>query len=173
MMIKEGVARSLVGRMVGAAKLDVSTFDEVRRDETATLQAVTVVVIVTVAQAIGAAGDGGPGVVWGMVPAFTGWFLWSGVAYLIGSKLLGGRATWHELLRVLGFAQAPSMLGILGVVPGMTGPVGVVMGVWLLVAGVVALREVLGIGTGKAVTTAVAGWVIAHLPMVIIHQSVG
>jgi hypothetical protein len=170
MMVEESVARSVVHRMFGAARLDASTFDEVKRDQTANLQAVTVVVIVTVAQAIGAAGEGGPGVMWGMVPAFTGWFLWSGVAYLIGHKLFGGRATWDELLRVLGFAQAPSMLGILGAVPGMAGPIGVVMGVWLLTAGVVALRQVLGIGTGRAIITAVVGWVVAHIPIVIIHE---
>jgi hypothetical protein len=171
-MVEKSVARSVVHRMFGAARLDVSTFDEVKRDQTANLQAVTVVVIVTVAQAIGAAGEGGPGVLWGMVPAFTGWFLWSGVAYLIGDKLFGGRATWDELLRVLGFAQAPSMLGIFGVVPGMAGPIGVVMGVWLLTAGVVALRQVLGIGTGRAIITAVVGWVVAHIPIVIIHELV-
>lgn len=172
-MIEEGVARSLVRRMFGAAKLDILTFDEVKRDETATLQAVVVVAIVTVAQVVGAAGEGNQGVVWGMVPAYSGWFLWSGVAYLMGDKLFGGRATWRELLRVLGFAQAPSILGILGVMPGMAGRIGVMVGVWLLITGVVALRSVFGFGTGKAIITAVVGWIIAHIPIVIIHEIVG
>jgi hypothetical protein len=35
-----------------------------------------------------------------------GWLLWSAVTYLIGGKLLGGTATWGELLRTIRFAQS-------------------------------------------------------------------
>lgn len=169
----EGFARSLVSRMIGAAKLDSSTYLAVKRDETATVQAAVVVAIVAVAQAIGAVAGGGPGVIGGLVPAFAGWVLWSGLAYLIGVKLFGGTATWGELLRTLGFAQTPSMLGILGVVPGMEGPVGAVVGVWLLITGVVAIRHALDLGTGRALITAVVGWVVAHVPIVIVHEMLG
>lgn len=170
--MQEGMARSLVRRMLGAARLDTDTFDEVRADKTATVQAAIVVAIVAVAQAIGAAGEGSPGMIGGMVPAFAGWILWSGVAYLLGTRVFQGRATGRELLRVLGFAQAPSLLGILGIVPGMAGPLGVVLGVWLLIAGVVALRQALSISTARAIITAVAGWIIAHIPMVIVYEMV-
>ena len=167
-----GMVRSLVRRMAGAAKLDVAAFDEVKRDESATLQAAVVISIVAVAQAIGAAGEGGPGVVVSLVPAFAGWILWSGVAYLIGVKVFGGAATLGELLRTLGFAQTPSMLAVFGLVPGMAGPIGTVIGVWLLIAGVIAIRHVLRIGTGRAVAVAVVAWIIAHVPIVIIHEMV-
>lgn len=170
---EEGAARSLVRRMLGAAKLDIATYDEVRRDEAATVQAAVVVAIVAMAQAIGAAGEDGPGVVGGLVPAYAGWVLWSGVAYLIGFRLLGGTATWGQLLRALGFAQTPSVLAIVGIVPGMAGPAGAVVGVWLLATGVVAIRHVLGLGTAKAIAIAVAGWIIAHILIIIVHELVG
>lgn len=166
------VRSSIIRRMAGAAKLDVSTFDELKRDESAILQAMVVISVVAVAQSVGAAGGGGPGVVKALVPAFTGWILWSGVAYLIGVKVFRGAATWGELLRTLGFAQTPSLLAVLGVVPGMAGLVGTVVGVWLLLAGVAAIRHVLQIGTGGAAATAVVAWIIAHIPMVIIHEMV-
>ncbi|HEX8363013.1 MAG TPA: YIP1 family protein [Longimicrobium sp.] len=173
MSLEEGAARSLARRMAGAARLEVAAYDEVRRDESATPQAVLVVAIVAVAQAIGAAGEGGPGVVGGLVPAFAGWILWSGVAYLIGARLLGKTVTWGELLRTLGFAQTPSILGVLGIVPGMSALVGVVLGVWLLITGVVAMRLVLGVSTGRAIAISVAAWIIAHIPMVIAYEMVG
>lgn len=167
------MARSITQRMVGAATLDVHALDEVMRDDSATLQAAAVVTIVAMAQAIGAASQGGPGIIGGLVPAFAGWILWTAVAHFIGNTLFGGTATWGELLRTLGFAQTPSLLGILGIVPGMAGAVDLVVGVWLLITGVVAIRHVFGFGLARSVAIAVGGWIIAHIPIVIIHEMVG
>ena len=49
----------LVARMLGAAKLNVQTFEEVEADETATGQAAAVVTMVAVASAVGSADSGG------------------------------------------------------------------------------------------------------------------
>ena len=48
----------LVQRMLGAAALNIDTFEEVEADQTATMQAATVVAMVAVASAIGGAGGG-------------------------------------------------------------------------------------------------------------------
>lgn len=169
----EVIVRPLMQRMIGAAKLDIHTFDEVMRDDSATLQAAIVVTIVAVAQAIGAASKGGPGIVGGLVPAFAGWILWSGVAYLIGNGLFGATATWGELLRTLGFAQTPSLLGVLAIVPGVAGLVDAVVGAWLLITGIVAIRHVFGFGIGRSAAISIGGWIIAHIPIVIAHEIVG
>lgn len=169
----EVIVRSLMQRMIGAAKLDSHTFDEVMRDESATLQAATVVTIVAVAQAIGAASEGGPGIIGGLVPAFAGWILWTGVVHLIGNGLFGARATWGELLRTLGFAQTPSLLGILGIVPVVAGLVDTVVGAWLLITGIVAIRHVFGFGIARSTAIAIGGWIVAHIPIVIVHEIVG
>jgi len=93
-----------------------------------------------------------------LIVAFVGWLLWAGITYLIGDKLLGGTATWGELLRTLGFAQAPGVLSILGIIPFFGGLVRVAVFIWLLATGIVAIRQALDFSTGKAVATALLGW---------------
>jgi hypothetical protein len=153
------VSRSIVDRMKGAALLDVATYEEVEHDERATGQAAVVVLIVAICTAIGAVWRGGPGIIAGPIAAVVGWLLWAAVTYVIGDKLLGGTASWGELLRTIGFAQSPGVLMILGIIPLLGGLVRFVVGIWLLIAGVVAIRQALDFSTGKAVVTAVLGWV--------------
>ncbi len=150
--------RSLTDRMLGAAQLDASTFEEVEGDESATSQAALVVGMVAVASAVGGVGGGARGVVAGLLSAFLGWLVWSGITFLVGDRLLGGKATWGELLRTLGFAQAPGVLFVLGVVPVLGVFVRLAVSVWILVAGIVAIRQALDFTTGKAIATAVIGW---------------
>ena len=155
-------------RMVGAATLDANIYEEVEADATATGQAAGVVALVAVAQAVGAIGAGTMGLVGGLASALLGWLIWAGVTYLIGAKLLGGSATWGELLRTLGFAQAPGMLAVLGLIPVVGGLVRVVVPIWILIAGVIAIRQALDVSTGKAVLTAVLGWLVLAIPAVLL-----
>jgi hypothetical protein len=113
---------------------------------------------VAVCGAIGSIGHGGSGIIGGVVGAFVGWLVWSGVTYLIGDKLLGGTATWGELLRTIGFAQAPGVLFIFGIIPILSWPILFAAGIWMLVAGVVAIRQALDFSTGRAIGTALLGW---------------
>lgn len=155
----EYARRSVVDRMRGAALLDVATYEEVEHDADATGQAAVVVVIVAVCAAIGAVWRGGPSIIIAPVGAVLSWLLWSAITYVIGDKLLGGTATWGELLRTLGFAQAPGVLLIFGIVPILGGIVRVVVSVWMLLTGIVAIRQALDFSTGKAIVTALLGWV--------------
>jgi hypothetical protein len=160
--------RSMVNRMKGAAMLDVQTYEEVEADSTATGQAAAVVLIVAVAQAIGGVAYGDLRIVGAAVAAVVGWLLWSGITYLIGDKLLGGTATWGELLRTIGFAQTPGILGVLGGIPLLGWFVRIVVFVWLLIAGIIAIRQALDFSTGKAIVTAVIGWLaLAALSLIL------
>jgi hypothetical protein len=152
-------------RMVGAAKLDANMYEEVEADTAANAQAAGVVALVAVAQAVGSIGEGTLGLVTGVVGAIVGWLIWAGVTYLIGAKLLGGTATWGELLRTLGFAQAPGVLSVLGIIPIVGGVVRVAVTIWILIAGVIAIRQALDVSTEKAVLTAVLGWLALALPV--------
>jgi len=149
---------SLIERMLGAARLDIDTYEEVEHDTTATSQAAVVVTIVAVAAAIGGVRSGSGGLIAGLIGAFVGWLIWSGVTYLIGTALFKGEATWGELLRTLGFAQSPGVLYVLGIVPFLGGLVGFAVWIWLLVAGIIAIRQALDVDTGKAILTALIGW---------------
>ena len=158
----------LVQRMLGAATLNIDTYEEVEADETATMQAATVVVMVAVASAIGGALNGTTSIVAAPIVQIIGWLIWAGVTYLIGAKIFGGTATWGELLRTLGFAQSPGLLYFLAILPILGGLVRLVVGLWMLVAGVIAVRQALDFGTGKAVLTVVIGWLAMIIPAMIL-----
>lgn len=155
--------RTLAERMKGAAVLDAATYEEVEHDSTATGQAAGVVAMVAVAQAIGATGLGIGAMVGGVVSALVGWLAWAGITYLVGDKLFGGTATWGELLRTIGFAQAPGILLVLAFIPLVGWMIRAVVGVWVLIAGFVAIRAALDVGFGKTLLTVLVGWVAMML----------
>lgn len=161
------MSASIVDRMRGAALLDVNTYEAVEADRTATGQAFVVVIIVAICQGIGAYKAGVGGIISGVIGALVGWLLWSGVTMLVGTKLFGGTADWGELLRTLGFAQAPGVLTILGVVGILRIPIAFLVGIWQLVAGIVAIRQALDFGTGKAVLTAIASFIVVAIVMTV------
>jgi hypothetical protein len=154
-------------RMKGAALLHIDTYEEVEADHTATGQAAGVVALVAIAQAIGGAGEGGFGIFAGVISALLGWLLWAGITYLIGAKLFGGTATWGELLRTIGFAQTPGVLYVLGLIPVLSGIIRFGVAIWVLIAGIIAIRQALDINTGRAILTAVLGWLAIMLPLAI------
>ena len=158
MSIAATPSRSIVDRMRGAALLDVATYEEVEHDTSATGQTAVVVALAAVATAVGNIWRGGPGIASAIVGYLAGWALWSGITYLVGTRVFGGRATWGELLRTLGFSQAPDVLLVLAIVPIVGGLVKLAVGIWVLVTGVVAIRQALDVDTGKAVLTALVGW---------------
>lgn len=160
---------TLVERMQGAAMLRVATYEEVEHDHTATGQAATVVAIAAVAQAIGSIGQGGPGVVSALFGQLFGWAIWAGLTYLVGTRLFGGTADWGELLRTVGFSQAPLVLAVLGFIPLLGGFIRFALAIWVAVAGVIAVRQALDISTGKAVATVL----IAILPLLVIMAVLG
>ena len=156
----------LVQRMLGAATLNIDTFEEVEADETATTQAAVVVGMVAVASTIGAAGEGGTSLLLAPVAQIIAWLIWAGVTYLIGTKVFKGTATWGELLRTLGFAQAPGILYLFAVFPVLGGSIRFAVGIWMLVAGVIAVRQALDFTTGKAVLTVIIGWFAMIIPAI-------
>ncbi|HUF27527.1 MAG TPA: YIP1 family protein [Gemmatimonadaceae bacterium] len=165
--------RSMIDRMKGAAMLSPSTYEEVENDPTATGQAAIIVVLGAIATAIGAAGLGLTGLFAVSVSALVGWLLVAGVMYLIGDKLLGGTATWGELMRTIGFAHTPRLFLVLAGIPVIGGIVAFLVAIWLLVAFIVAIRHALDVGTGKAIVTAVLGWIALALLNVVAANLAG
>jgi hypothetical protein len=159
----------LFERMMRAARLDASLYEEVEANRTLTSQAATVVAIVAVCQglgsAIGAANARGTGaaftaLILGVIGAFIGWVVWSYITYWVGTSMFHGTATPGEMLRTLGFAHTPGVLGIFAFIPLVGGILGLVGAVLTLVAGIVAIRQGLDFTTGKAILTAIIGWVV-------------
>ena len=117
---------SIQDRMFRAAKLDVQLYEEVEADRDATVQAMTVVVLAAVAAGIGSLGSGGAlGIITGTLVALLSWLVWAFLTYFIGTRLLPEPQTsadYGELLRTIGFASAPGVIRVLGIVPGLAAP---------------------------------------------------
>jgi hypothetical protein len=166
---------ALFSRMIRAAKLDVSLYEEVEADTTATRQALLAVVLVSLASGIGtgiaglAAGGGLrfiSGMFIGLVSSIVGWLAWSFFAYILGTTVFKGpetSATWGELLRTIGFSNSPGALRIFSFIPFIGVIAAFAASVWSLVAGVIAVRQALDFSTGRAIATCIVGWLIYML----------
>lgn len=155
---------SWVQRMVGAAKLDVATYEEVEADSTATVQAMGVVLLAAVAAGIGEIGYGGRGLIVGLAASLVGWVAWAFLTWLIGTKFLAEPETHADvgqLMRTIGFAASPGILRALGWIPILGSLVELAAWVWMLVAMIVAVRQALDYkGTGRAVLVCAIGWIV-------------
>lgn len=155
----------LVDRMVRAAKLDPTLFEEVSQDPDGLKDAGTVVVISSLAAGIGSVTYGGPiGLVFGAISALVGWFVWSLLSHLIGTQVLQEpqtKATLNQVMAVTGFAAAPGVLRVFGFIPVLGGLISLVGSLWMLAAFVVAIRYVLDYtSTGRALGVCLIGWLV-------------
>jgi hypothetical protein len=163
--LQEGTMANLQNRIIRAAKLDVNLYEEVETDKGALGQAMSVVVLSSLAAGIGTMGTGGLiGIVLGTVAALIGWYIWAFITYTIGTKLLPQpqtKADYGELLRTIGFSSSPGLIRVFGIIPGLTGIVFLVAGIWMLVAMVIAVRQALDYSnTLRAVGVCLIGWII-------------
>lgn len=155
---------SLGDRIARAMRLDVSVYEEVEGDPTAMSQAMLIVVLASAAGGVAnmSMTGGSRGFIGGALAALLGWYVWAFLTYVIGTRLLP-QANTHadigQLLRTIGFAAAPGLVQVVGIVPALAGLSGVVANVWTLVATVVAVRQALDYdSTGRAVVVCVIGW---------------
>jgi hypothetical protein len=151
-------------RIVGAMRLDVATYEEIERDTTAMGQAIGVIVIAAVAAAVGR----GRFFAIMALPMTTlatlvAYLAWSLAVFLIGTKVMPEpttKADFAETFRVVGFATAPGIFNILGILPLIGYLVQVVVFLWMIASMVVAVRQVLDYSTTmKAVLVCVIGFV--------------
>jgi hypothetical protein len=155
---------SFAQRIVGAARLHVPTYEEVEHDRGATVQAVVVVVLSSIAAGI-ALWHGAPrGFIGGVIGDLVGWVIWAALTWLIGTKLLPERQTdadVPQLLRTLGFAASPGILRFLGIIPVLGTVILLLISIWMLIAMIIAVRQALDYtSTLRAIGVSVIGWII-------------
>ena len=155
-------------RLIGAMALDPIMYEEVEADASATPQALAVVLLSSFGAGIGARGFGGEslgGILFISALMLVSWATWALVTFEIGARLMpepDTRVDVGQMLRTIGFAAAPGMLRIFGVVPGATIPAFAVTAVWMLAAMIVAVRQALDYrSTPRAVAVCVVGWTLA------------
>jgi hypothetical protein len=161
-------------RILGAFALDPVAYEDVEADEGATTQAGITVLLSSAAAGIGAQGFGGQ--LWAVVPltivTLIAWGAWALLTFEVGTRLLPGARTHSdagELLRTIGFAAAPGLLFVFGVLPGMAVPIFVMASLWMLAAMIVAVRQALDYDTTvHAVAVCIFGWGLAVSIVVIV-----
>jgi hypothetical protein len=152
-------------RVIGAMGLRVPVYEEVEADTGATKQAVVVVIFSSITTGLGVSRTTSlASLAAGALAALLGWFIWAGLTYVIGARLLPEPQTKSdigELMRTTGFASAPAVFHLLGRLPLIGHAISLIVSVWMLVAMVVAVRQALDYkSTGRAVGVCVIGWVI-------------
>jgi hypothetical protein len=154
-------------RLIRAAALDPDVYEEVEADRTAITQAMTTVVLSSVAAGIGA--GGAQGIRWSTfalfgVTALVSWILWAILIFHVGARLMPERQTktsLGELLRTIGFAAAPGLLQAFAAFAGMMVLVFGISAIWMLAAMVVAVRQALDYQkTSHAVAVCAVAWAL-------------
>ena len=157
-MLEATGEKSIIDRMIRAARLEPQLYEEVEHDQSATGQAMLVVVLGAIAGGIGALSGGIAGLVVGVIASLVGWAAYAFIAYWVGTNIFKGpqtEATWGQLLRTLGFANSPRVLLVLVIIPVVGIFVGLAVFIWMLFTTVVAIRQALDCDTGRAIATAV------------------
>lgn len=154
--------KKLTRRSIRAARLDGSLYSEVKSDATATAQALAVVTIVALAHGLGGAIRGAyfgwnpvSGSLFGVVGEVTFFVVATLVIYFLARCLFGAIMTYPQVLRPFGFSTVPGVLILIAALAsvlraGAEVPVFVVLGVWRLAAGFVAVRQASGLGFAKS-----------------------
>ena len=155
----------LLERMIRAAKLDANLYEEVEADPSLMKEAGLVVVLSSVAAGIGTITQAGiSGLIFGTIAALVGWFIWAYLTMIIGTKLLPVPETdadYGQLLRTIGFSSSPGVARVLGIIPVIGPVIQFVVGIWMLAAMVVAVRQALDYSsTGRAILVCIIGWIV-------------
>lgn len=170
---------SFQNRVIGALRLQASTYEEVEHDATATSQAAMIVIGGAISSALASLayfsllGFGGfaMAAVVGVILRPIMWVVGSYVLLIVGTKLMPGKNTeadLGQLLRCTGFAAAPMLGGIIGIIPILGWLISFLLSLWAIAATVVAVKAALDYDDiVKAVIVTVIAWVVIWVVMMI------
>lgn len=152
--MSETPRRGFGERLIGAMRLDATVYEEVEHDAGALGQAAAVVALGGVAEGLALAGMlGVSGLMAGIVAGFAGWLLATAIVWAIGVRLAHHTSDFPELARTLGFASAPRLLFVIGILP--LGPLVMLLrpavALVTIAAFVIAVRQALDVTTGRSV----------------------
>ena len=161
-----------VNRIIRACKLDVSLYEEVEADKSATLQAALVVVLSSLAAGVGAIHLGASNFLLGPIVSLASWYFWAFLIYIVGTKLFPDKQTKSdhgELLRTIGFSSAPGLIRVFGFTPELMSVTFIGSSFWMLACMVVGVRQALDYKSlWKAFGVVVVCWFIQALLLVLI-----
>jgi hypothetical protein len=110
--------QSLAGRMIGAAGFSSRSYEEVEADFSATRSAIGVVLVSSLAAAVGIGATSPREIAGVLVVSVLSWLVWVVLTLFIGTRLLPGRATdadFGQILRTTGFSASVNSSSIRGI----------------------------------------------------------
>ena len=159
--------KTLFRQIIAASRLDAQTYEQVEADRGSTGGAVFVVIVASIAAAIGSGARDFASVINAIIVLLVTWMIWVGLTYFIGTRLLPDRQTHAdigEVLRTTGFSASPGVLRIFGLLPAVGLPIFIGITVWMLITFVVAIRQALDYtSSARALAVCVLGWLIHGL----------
>jgi len=166
-----------VNRIIRACKLDISLYEEVEADSSATLQAALVVVLSSLAAGVGALSLGASNFLMAPILSLISWYVWAYLIYIIGVKLFpepNTKADHGQLLRTIGFSSAPGLIRIFGFTPDLMTITFIGGGIWMLVAMIIAVRQALDYeSTWRAIGVVVIGFLVQAIILIILLRIFG
>ena len=166
-----------VNRIVRACKLDVSVYEEVEADKSATLQAALVVVLSSLAAGVGALSLGASNFLMAPILSLISWYIWAYLIYFIGVKLFPEPSTKSdhgELLRTIGFSSSPGLIRVFGVTPELMSITFIGAAIWMLIAMIIAVRLALDYqSTWRAIGVVVIGFLVQAIVLIMFLRIFG
>ena len=166
-----------VNRIIRACKLDISLYEEVESDNSATFQAALVVILSSLAAGVGALSLGASNFLMAPILSLISWYVWAYLIYLIGAKLFpepDTKADHGQLLRTIGFSSAPGLIRIFGFSPELMSITFIGGGIWMLVAMVIAVRQALDYkSTWRAIGVVVIGFLVQAIILIMLLRIFG
>jgi hypothetical protein len=153
--MKQSSIGSFLGLMLGAAKLDRNAYEQVKRNESATSQALLVVALFGALIGVALYREFGIlGLILGPVVSIIQLVVFSFTVYFVGAKLLGRPnrdIERKQIMRTLGFAHSIRFLVVLGLVPIAGMAILTLIQIGSMVTEVVAIRQALDVSTSRAI----------------------
>jgi len=166
-----------INRIIRACKLDVSLYEEVEADKSATVQAAIVVVLSSIAAGIGAISLGASNFFIAPLLSLVSWYIWAYLIYFIGAKIFPEpktEADHGQLLRTIGFSSAPGLIRIFGFTPELMSITFIGSGIWMLIAMVVAVRQALDYeSTWRAIGVVLIGFLVQAFILILMLRIFG
>ena len=158
-------------KLYKAITLDVAFYEMVESDKSLTNQALMTVILVSIVQGI-IIGSLNPIILaQGALGSVVRWIIWSMFIVFVGTKILPEPTTSSntgELLRVLGFASAPSLLYALKIFPFIGGLVELAVPFLQIAAFTVAVRQALDFqSTVRAVGVSIVAMILMMISLML------
>ncbi len=156
--------------MLRVARFNRETYLELREDKSANGQAVAALFLACLSYGIGFTLFNQPlaldniivGILANLILSLLAGLLWAITAFLVGTKLFRGKAQFWQLARPLFFSATPGIFFILIAIPVdfISRAVTAGLAVWVVIGGVIAVKNSMGFGYDRSMLTYIVGFLI-------------